>query len=216
VAKALKQHRDRQAVEAEAGGWADRELVFATPRGTAIDPRNFTRMFGELCDRAGVRRVRLHDLRHTCVTLLMQLGVPPRVVMEIVDVAVSDCCQKQISTPAAGERAGQPGAPPGTRTPNPRIKSPNPVMSSWFGWCRPVPFPQASDEPLCRPVSAQTGHLPGPRAPMEHRDGSWCSIDGQGGGAVERLNQRTFDPLAVDHAPSEGAIAASDRRSRAP
>lgn len=84
VAWALKQHRKWHAAEADAGGWLDRGLVFTTPRGTAIDPRNFTRMFGELCDRAGVRRVRLHDLRHTCVTLLLQLGVPPRVVMEIV------------------------------------------------------------------------------------------------------------------------------------
>ncbi|HVQ93727.1 MAG TPA: tyrosine-type recombinase/integrase [Mycobacteriales bacterium] len=40
--------------------------------------------FGQLCDRAGVPRSRLHDLRHTCVSLLLDLGVPPRVVMEIV------------------------------------------------------------------------------------------------------------------------------------
>jgi integrase len=84
VVDALRRHRERQAAEADAGGWIERDLVFMTPRGTAIDPRNFSRMFGELCDRAGVRRVRLHDLRHTCVTLLLQLGVPPRVVMEIV------------------------------------------------------------------------------------------------------------------------------------
>ena len=32
----------------------------------------------------GVRSVRLHDLRHTCVTLLLSLGIHPRVVMEIV------------------------------------------------------------------------------------------------------------------------------------
>jgi integrase len=36
------------------------------------------------CERAGVPVVRLHDLRHTCVSLLLSLGVPPRVVMEIV------------------------------------------------------------------------------------------------------------------------------------
>ena len=28
--------------------------------------------------------VRLHDLRHTCVSMLLTLGVNPRVVMEIV------------------------------------------------------------------------------------------------------------------------------------
>lgn len=76
VARAMRKHRLRQGAEAEAAGWLDRELVFTTPRGTGIDPRNFTRMFDELCDRAGVLRVHLHDLRHTCVTMLMQLGVP--------------------------------------------------------------------------------------------------------------------------------------------
>ena len=34
------------------------------------------------CSR--VRLVRLHDLRHTCVSLLLSQGVHPRVVMEIV------------------------------------------------------------------------------------------------------------------------------------
>jgi integrase len=90
VVAALRRHRVRQAVERDAGGWQDRELLFTTPRGTVIDPRNFTRMFGELCDRAGVRRVHLHDLRHTCVTLLLQLGVPPRVVMQIVGHSTLD------------------------------------------------------------------------------------------------------------------------------
>ena len=61
-------------------------------------------------------------------------------------------------------------APPGTRTPNPRIKSPNLVMLFWFGVCRVMPFPQVSDGRLCRPMSAQAGYLPGHRAPMEHRD----------------------------------------------
>ena len=112
VTAALKQHRERQAVEADAGGWSDRELVFATPRGTAIDPRNFTRMFGELCDRAGVRRLRLHDLRHTCVTLLMQLGVPPRVVMEIVGHSTLDMTMRvygHVSLDAQRSALGQLG-----------------------------------------------------------------------------------------------------------
>jgi hypothetical protein len=43
-------------------------------------------------------------------------------------------------------------------------------MSSWFGSCRHVSFPQASDESLCRPVPAHAGYVRGHRAPMEHRD----------------------------------------------
>jgi integrase len=41
-----------------------------------------------MCESAGVPAVRLHDLRHTCVSLLLALGVHPRVVMEIVGHAV--------------------------------------------------------------------------------------------------------------------------------
>jgi integrase len=86
VARALRQHRERQETERAASElpWPDGELVFTTPAGEPIKPWNFTRMFGRLCDRAGVPRSRLHDLRHTCVSLLLALGVPPRVVMEIV------------------------------------------------------------------------------------------------------------------------------------
>lgn len=86
VARALREHRTRQAAEREAAAvpWPASDLVFTTRAGLPIKPWNFTRMFGELCDRAGVPRSRLHDLRHTCVSLLLDLGVPPRVVMEIV------------------------------------------------------------------------------------------------------------------------------------
>ena len=52
--------------------------------GTPLEPRNLTCMFRALCAEHGIRPVRLHDLRHTCVSLLLSLGVHPRVVMEIV------------------------------------------------------------------------------------------------------------------------------------
>lgn len=58
--------------------------VFGTTTGTPLEPRNLTRMFRALCEANGIRVVRLHDLRHTCVSLLLAQGVHPRVVMEIV------------------------------------------------------------------------------------------------------------------------------------
>ena len=33
---------------------------------------------------SGLPRIRLHDLRHGCVSVLLALGVPPRTVMDIV------------------------------------------------------------------------------------------------------------------------------------
>ena len=52
--------------------------------GTPIHPRNDYRAFQALLQRAQLRKVRLHDLRHTAVSLLLAQGVPSRVVMEIL------------------------------------------------------------------------------------------------------------------------------------
>lgn len=48
-----------------------------------IEPRNLSRLFDELIAAAGVQRIRFHDLRHTCASLLAQ-GVPARVVMDVL------------------------------------------------------------------------------------------------------------------------------------
>ena len=84
--EALRAHRQRQEKEAAESlhPWGLIELVFTTTVGTPVDPNNFSRTFARWCREAGVPAVRLHDLRHTCVSLLLALGVNPRVVMEIV------------------------------------------------------------------------------------------------------------------------------------
>ena len=85
VLQALREHRDRQDKErANTRHWQDTPYVFTSRIGTPLEPRTLTRTFHALCERHGLRRVRLHDLRHTCVSLLLALGVSPRVVMEIV------------------------------------------------------------------------------------------------------------------------------------
>lgn len=59
------------------------EYVFAGGRGKPWRNTNFTRrVFRPLCERAGVRVLRIHDLRHTCATLLMAGGMHPKVVAE--------------------------------------------------------------------------------------------------------------------------------------
>lgn len=83
--RVLADHRDRQATEqAEAGElWTDFDLVFPTSFGTPIEPRNLNRHFHALRARAGLPDVRLHDLRHTVVSLLLALRTPPHVVQAI-------------------------------------------------------------------------------------------------------------------------------------
>jgi integrase len=86
VIRALESQRDKQEEERAALGknWPNFGYVFTTPLGTPIDPRNCTRVVRKQLDAAGLSHVRLHDLRHGCVTVLLSMGVPPRVVMEIV------------------------------------------------------------------------------------------------------------------------------------
>ncbi|MEV4455064.1 tyrosine-type recombinase/integrase [Microbispora sp. NPDC049633] len=49
-----------------------------------MEPDNLRRSWGAIRKAAGLGDMRFHDLRHTCVTLLLNLGVPPQVVRDIV------------------------------------------------------------------------------------------------------------------------------------
>ncbi|MFI6169044.1 tyrosine recombinase XerC [Nocardia sp. NPDC051052] len=54
------------------------DLVFLSEANTPIWPRNFVRRFHQLREKAGIRRTRLHDLRHMAITMLKDLHVPDR------------------------------------------------------------------------------------------------------------------------------------------
>ncbi|WP_231927061.1 tyrosine-type recombinase/integrase [Micromonospora zamorensis] len=48
-----------------------------------MEPTNLSHSFARLRETAGLPGVRLHGLRHTVVSLLMELGSPPHVVQAI-------------------------------------------------------------------------------------------------------------------------------------
>lgn len=83
---ALREHQARQAQDREqALVWLDEwGLVFTTKHGTPIEPRNLLRHFQATCERIGLPRMRFHELRHTCASLLLAQGVEPRVIMELL------------------------------------------------------------------------------------------------------------------------------------
>ncbi|WP_100480009.1 tyrosine-type recombinase/integrase [Mycobacteroides abscessus] len=70
----LAQHQ-AHSVAAEYNDW---DLVITGDGGRPLWPRNFARMFHQLRERAGLRRIRIHDLRHQTATMLKDLGVPAR------------------------------------------------------------------------------------------------------------------------------------------
>ncbi len=59
-------------------------LVWHMPDGKPIDPKLHLRMWYRLLDRAGVKRVRFHDARHTAVDMLYSANVPEDVIRELV------------------------------------------------------------------------------------------------------------------------------------
>ncbi len=62
--------------------YEDNGLVFAQPDGKPTHPDLFSRTFERHVARSGLRRIRLHDLRHTWATLALEAGIHPKVVSE--------------------------------------------------------------------------------------------------------------------------------------
>jgi integrase len=78
------QDRMRARLAEQGGTWPDDGLVFTTRTGRPIEPRAVSRRFDARCATAGVRRIRVHDTRRTCGSLLAALDVHPRVAMRIL------------------------------------------------------------------------------------------------------------------------------------
>ena len=79
---ALQAHRDRQEFARKKAGarWQETGLVFTSTVGTALSPRNVGRAFDEAVARAGVPRMRLHDLRHVSASLDLASGTSVKAV----------------------------------------------------------------------------------------------------------------------------------------
>lgn len=84
VVQSLKAHQEAQASEKALfeEAYEDQGLVFASPEGRPLDPRALTRAFERVVKKAGFSRITFHDLRHTHATLLLQMGIHPKVVAE--------------------------------------------------------------------------------------------------------------------------------------
>ncbi len=84
--QALRIHKSHQEmVKALAGSrWKDHDLIFPTSIGTPGDASNMRIDFRRVLQRAGLPRIRFHDLRHTAASLMLNHGVPAIVVSKIL------------------------------------------------------------------------------------------------------------------------------------
>jgi integrase len=106
----------------ERGRYAPEELVFASMRGTPLQPSNFRqRVWERALRRAGLENegYRFHDLRHTCVSRLVAAGADVKLVQAVAGHANPMITLKRYShlldariTEAAGRfdpaRVGEP------------------------------------------------------------------------------------------------------------
>jgi integrase len=81
---ALLSHRETQNKERQWAGskWQDGDFVFTTGLGTPMHPDDISRLFPTVLKAAKLPKVRFHDLRHSCATLLLSLGVHAKLVQE--------------------------------------------------------------------------------------------------------------------------------------
>jgi integrase len=86
---ALRRHREVAAARADVVQWHPLphqlpNLIFTTRTGRPIDPRSINKAFERLLKRAAINPSRVHDLRHTCASLLLLDGASDREVMELL------------------------------------------------------------------------------------------------------------------------------------
>jgi integrase len=58
----------------------EHHLLFCWPDGRPLHPDTITEQFNRLVDRAGLRPITLHDVRHTYATMSLRAGVNPKIV----------------------------------------------------------------------------------------------------------------------------------------
>jgi integrase len=83
LVRVLRMQRKLQAEERlVAKEYHDSDYVFTRPTGGPYHPANLSKLLGRMTAEVGLPRLTAHGLRHTCATLMLANGVPPKVAAE--------------------------------------------------------------------------------------------------------------------------------------
>ena len=107
----LKSHLEAQLEEIEGLGddYQDQGLIFPGERGQPMRPWTLTSKFEKILERARLPRIRFHDLRHTCATLMLCEGVHIKIVQELLghaDMTITLNTYSYVPSGMGGEAAG--------------------------------------------------------------------------------------------------------------
>ena len=80
---ALKeQQKEDKRVCGDCYGKEYEGYVFVDAMGNLFNPKTLTAVFSRLLEKAGLRHIRFHDLRHSCASLLLANDVPMKQIQE--------------------------------------------------------------------------------------------------------------------------------------
>jgi len=82
----LRVQKERQFMQKEIAGdrWQEFDLIFPSKVGTPQSGSNLLKEFKSLLGKAGLPRIRFHDLRHTAASLMLNRSIPPFIVSKIL------------------------------------------------------------------------------------------------------------------------------------
>jgi integrase len=94
-------HISQRSAEALAAGesWNDSGYLFVSPTGAPLHERNISAAFHLACDHAGVPRIRFHDTRHSCGTLLHLQGADPFIIQKVLGHSQLSTTRRYTHTP---------------------------------------------------------------------------------------------------------------------
>lgn len=86
IVTSLRKHRLRQLEERlSSPEWDDSwGLIFCTPNGRPLEKSGLTKRFAKLLEKAGLPKMRFHDLRHSCASLLLAQGLQAKAIQGIL------------------------------------------------------------------------------------------------------------------------------------
>ena len=85
VIEALKAHKvQQQTIREKAIKWHNNDFVFCNHFGGLIETSRLYMDFKGLLQAANLPVIRFHDLRHSAATLLLSMGIHPKVVQELL------------------------------------------------------------------------------------------------------------------------------------
>ena len=107
VYEALLEHMARQHQEATAswGLYDGDPFLISNELGGFIDPTTFRSWFNAVCEKAGIRHVRVHDCRHTAATMMLRGCATPHEVSLILGHSSSQITERTYLHPDLGVRA---------------------------------------------------------------------------------------------------------------